>query len=347
MNSPDIDTLLPGEVGRVALVGIAKNSGKTTTLNALLDAVDRTRRTIGMVSIGIDGEASDMLIGTRKPTIHAHAGDWIVTAQDAVARSGARVEYAESLDFSTPLGEVVIGRVLEAGNVILAGVRHQADLRRALSALGSHGVDSSFVDGAYGRLVAAKPDVTDGVVVSTGAILGARVETVVEKTAHVVDRLQLAALGASWQRELLDRAEAHGGAMLGGPDIEARELPSKSALLGLARATHLWTPDVEAIAIRGLVSDSVVESLLAVEGPGRVLLVPDGTVLQCSARLLSRLTRTWDIYAGRAIRLLGISFNPTSIRGGDVDPVELHDALAQRWSQVPVFNPLHWTPATA
>ncbi|MGM0558181.1 MAG: hypothetical protein ACQEVA_17485 [Myxococcota bacterium] len=343
----DPKQVLPEGVSRVALVGLAKNSGKTTTLNALLDTVDRDRRTVGMVSIGIDGESSDMLIGTRKPTIHASEGDWIVTAHNAISRSGATIEYAESLGFSTPLGDVVVGRVLEAGSVILAGVRHQADLRHALCLLDDHGVDLVFIDGAYGRIVAAQPDISGGVVVSTGAVLGPDIPTIVEKTAYVVDRLVLGKVEASWQRELLEDAVEYEGALLGGPEIDPIELPSRSALLGLDQARDLWSDEIAAIAIVGLVSDSVVESLLAVGGQGRVLLVPDGTVIQCSPRLFARLESTWSIRVGQSIRVLGLSVNPTSVRGDSVDDVELRAALARRWANTPIFNPLHVTGISA
>lgn len=343
----DLAALIPDDASRVALVGLAKNSGKTTTLNALLDAMPRDAKTVGMVSIGIDGESTDMLIGTRKPTIHARPGDWIVTAQDAIARSGAKVEYAESLGFSTPLGEVMVGHVLEAGNVILAGVRHQTDLRRALGALESHGVSATFIDGAYGRVVAAQPSLSDGVIVSTGAVLGADIDTIVEKTAYVVDRLAFEPATAEWQRELLVDAADHRGALLGGRDIDSRELPSRSALLGLAEARDMWSDEVEAIAIHGLVSDSVVESLLAVGGPKRTLLVPDGTVVQCTPALLSRLERAWNIAVGAPIRTLGLSVNPTSVHGDVVDESALCEAMRKRWPSVPIFNSLHATRTSA
>jgi hypothetical protein len=323
------------------LVGLAKNSGKTTTLNALLDEVVHEDVTVGMVSIGIDGESSDMLIGTRKPRIHAQKGDWIVTAQDAIARSGATLEYAESLGFTTPLGEVVVGHVLEAGNVILAGVRHQADLRGAVARLEDHGVDLTFIDGAYGRIVAAQPDLSDGVVVSTGAVLGSDIETIVEETAYVVDRLALEPARAEWERALLQSADEYGGALLGGPQIEPRNLPSRSALLGLDKARGLWSNEVSGIAIMGLVSDSVVESLLSVGARERVLLVPDGTVIQCKPALLARLEARWTIRVARPIRTLALSINPTSVQGHAVDEDAMRSALEARWPNTPIFNPLH------
>lgn len=334
-----------GGVGRLALVGVA-NCGKTTTLNYLLDGGVCDGRTVGLVSVGIDGETADVLIGTRKPPIYVRPDQWVVTARDALAKSTARIEYVESLGFSTPLGEVVCGRVLEAGSIVLAGMRHGGDLERAAGVLESHGVDLVLVDGAYGRTVAARGGLCDAIIVSTGAALGESVDDIVARTAALVERLALAPAEAGWQRALIDQAIAEDRCLLGGPGIEPRPLPARSALLGLRQLAvggpaSPWSAQVRAVAAPGLVSDSVVEQLLAVDGADRVLLVPDGTVLQASARRMRRLARSWKIGAASPARIIAISFNPTGVQGHGVDPGELHQALRQRWPDIQIFNPLH------
>ncbi|MFW6057899.1 MAG: hypothetical protein ACOC9W_03485 [Persicimonas sp.] len=347
-------------VGRLALVGVAKNCGKTTTLNYLLGSPATDGRTVGLVSIGIDGEASDLLIGTKKPPIHVEAGHWLVTARDALTRSSARVEYVDSLGFSTPLGEVVLARVLEPGTVVLAGVRHRGDLEAALELLEVHGVDLALIDGAYGRTLAARGDVSDAVIVSTGAILSEDVEVICERTAELVDRLALEPVEADWQERLLRRAITQGRCLLGGPQTAPVELPAQSALLGLRQAVDLWRDEIRAVAVPGLVSDSVVEQLLGAPvgqiqsgdpKPVRTLLVPDGTVLHADSRLLRRLLahagRGWQIRAIEPANVVAISINPTGVQGHRVEPGALGRALAERWPSICIFNPLHSNAAPA
>ncbi len=331
-------------VGCVALVGVAKNCGKTTTLNYLLGCGVCDGRTVGLVSVGIDGESSDLLIGTRKPPIHVQRDQWVVTARDALRKSSARIEYVASLGFSTPLGEVVCGRVIEAGSVVLAGMRHGGDLERAAGALEAHGVDLVLVDGAYGRTVAARGGLADAVIVSTGAVLGGDVEAICDATTALIDRLSLAPVEAGWQRALIDQAIAEDRCLLGGPGVEPVALPARSALVGLrqlAGSTSPFTDRVLGLAVPGLVSDSVIEHLLGVAGSSRVLLVPDGTVLQARAALVRRLARTWQIRAACPAQILAISVNPTGIQGHAVDDVELRAALHWRWPSIHLFNPLH------
>ncbi len=351
----DVSAKMLEGIGRLALVGVAKNCGKTTTLNYLLGSPATDGRTVGLVSIGIDGESSDLLIGTKKPPIHVEAGHWLVTARDALTRSSARVEYIDSLGFSTPLGEVVLARVIEPGTVVLAGVRHRGDLEAGLEMLEAHGVDLALIDGAYGRTLAARGDVSDAVVVSTGAILSEDVEVICERTAELVDRLALEPVEADWQERLLRRAIIEGRCLTGGPQIEPVELPARSALLGLRKADDLWRDEIRAVAVPGLVSNSVVEQLLGapVGSPKavRTLLVPDGTVLQADSRLLGRLLRQsergWQIRAIEPANVVAISVNPTGIQGHRVDPRALERALVDRWPSICIFNPLHSNAAPA
>jgi hypothetical protein len=55
----------------VTIVGLAKNAGKTTVVNHLLERLDGR---IGLASLGLDGEARDQLTGLAKPRIAPPAG---------------------------------------------------------------------------------------------------------------------------------------------------------------------------------------------------------------------------------------------------------------------------------
>ena len=54
---------------RISIVGMAKNAGKTTALNYLLEeAMDEGLR-LGVTSTGRDGEGTDVVTGTDKPRV--------------------------------------------------------------------------------------------------------------------------------------------------------------------------------------------------------------------------------------------------------------------------------------
>ena len=68
-------------VKTMSIVGMCKNAGKTTMLNWMLHH-DRLRGTLGLTSIGRDGESTDVVTGTEKPGIFVREGTLIATARD-------------------------------------------------------------------------------------------------------------------------------------------------------------------------------------------------------------------------------------------------------------------------
>ena len=70
--SAELLQLLNG-VQTMSIVGMCKNAGKTTMLNWMLHH-DRLQGTLGLTSIGRDGESTDVVTGTEKPSIFVPAG---------------------------------------------------------------------------------------------------------------------------------------------------------------------------------------------------------------------------------------------------------------------------------
>ena len=318
------DILRQPTLGRLALVGLAKNSGKTTTLNALAALARSAGRSLALLSIGVDGEPEDLLLGTIKPRIHVSPDDWIVSAQAALERSSAGLELVASLGLSTPLGELLVARARTTGHVMLAGLRHRGDLQHALDTLSQlQAADLVLIDGAYGRKFAAHGQLSDGIILATGAVLAPTVDRIVARTLDAVSRLQLSAPQLPWQQQLLAEALHQDRCLLGGPTIAPRPLPHASALVGLPRAAHLFDQHVTAVAVPGLVSDAVLETLLAAMSAHapRTLLVSDGTAIQASPRIWRRWRTAQDTACHVAHRasLLAVSVNPTSPTGHRVD----------------------------
>ena len=117
--SAELLQLLNG-VQTMSIVGMCKNAGKTTMLNWMLHH-DRLQGTLGLTSIGRDGESTDVVTGTEKPGIFVREGTLIATAKDMLRLGDTTLEIMETTGIPTPLGEVVIFRARSDGNVQLAG----------------------------------------------------------------------------------------------------------------------------------------------------------------------------------------------------------------------------------
>lgn len=329
------------QLGRVSFIGVAKNCGKTTALIASLALAHEAGLNPGLVSIGVDGEPHDLLIGTPKPTIAARPGQWLVSAADALTQSTARVEFVRPLGWSGPMGEVVLARVLSPGDVMLAGIRHMRDLALAEAALASVGAAPVFIDGAYGRVASA---FTDGaILVATGAIVSPSPAELLQITSDLIDRLTLAPIPDAYV-EAAHTALATDHTHLIRADHTTRATKNASALLALSRERHIWDEDIAALVIPGLVSDRVLEELLAAprraDAAPRTLILSSGAALQGAPRLWRRLLRGgWRITAQTRSELVAIAVNPTSITGQRIDPDALIPPLRARYPGVAVFDP--------
>ncbi|MSP92552.1 MAG: hypothetical protein EXR79_12250 [Myxococcales bacterium] len=160
-------------VHRVAVIGASKNAGKTTVLNALVAIASRRGETVGLVSVGRDGEDHDAWSGEPKPAVWVEKGTLVVTAGLFAAAAGARLRVLGDAGFRSALGRAVVCEARAPGAVELCGVPHRAALAQAVAALQAAGALLVAIDGAYHRQAAAHPAVADATVLAIGAILAA------------------------------------------------------------------------------------------------------------------------------------------------------------------------------
>ena len=98
--SAELLQLLNG-VQTMSIVGMCKNAGKTTMLNWMLHH-DRLQGTLGLTSIGRDGESTDVVTGTEKPGIFVREGTLIATAKDMLRLGDTTLEIMETAMSSWP-----------------------------------------------------------------------------------------------------------------------------------------------------------------------------------------------------------------------------------------------------
>jgi hypothetical protein len=155
-------------VKTMSIVGMCKNAGKTTVLNWLLANSGR-ERILGLTSIGRDGESTDVVTGTEKPSIFVPAGTLIATAKDMLRLGDITMEVLMTTGIPTPIGEVVIVRARSDGYVQLAGPSITTQLKTVSRNFFELGAEQSVIDGALGRKSLGARAVAEGVILCTGA----------------------------------------------------------------------------------------------------------------------------------------------------------------------------------
>ncbi|HTU83243.1 MAG TPA: hypothetical protein VMF61_13995 [Candidatus Acidoferrales bacterium] len=168
------------------VVGIGKNVGKTVTMRAVYDAAGAGDATVGLTSIGRDGEASDAGDGAPKPRLWLRPKTVVATARDVLPRSPAS-ELLDLLNLPTAAGDVLLARVAQPAYYELVGPPTASGVRRCVDALLSR-CDLALVDGAIDR-VAALAGGRDAIVVAAGAASADSMNDAVEQVRALVQRL--------------------------------------------------------------------------------------------------------------------------------------------------------------
>src|SRR5581483_6467074 len=219
---------------RLALVGLAKNTGKTVALNALLGELAAEREPVGVTSVGRDGERNDVIdFRIEKPLVRLGAGDLVATTDGLLAASGIPHELLQRTGVRTPMGEVLLARLDGAGTVEIAGPSAAADTRAVADSMLAAGARRVIIDGAIDRRAASSPDVSDGLVMSTGAILSEDRDEVVARTVEAVALVRLPPLDTEGQGALARRLAATLGpnvSAFAGEDGRAAPLPERFVL---------------------------------------------------------------------------------------------------------------------
>ena len=170
------------------MIGLVKNAGKTTVVNALMDNVPLR---FGLTSLGLDGERTDNLTGLAKPRIVPPRGTLIATTVGSLDRSHYTMEHLERLPFHTSLGGVVIGRAVGDRAVEISGPTTLTEVAATAARLHAHGARLVLVDGAINRLGSASPRVSDAVIMATGGLVADTLDETVETTLATLEMLTL------------------------------------------------------------------------------------------------------------------------------------------------------------
>jgi hypothetical protein len=323
----------------LAVIGLVKNAGKTTVVNALMANCPHL---FGLTSLGLDGERIDHLTGLAKPRIAPPAGTLVATTQGSLDRSRYAMEILEELPFLTPLGRVVIGRAGSDGQVEVSGPTTLAELRATIERLQAHGAEQVLVDGAINRIGSASPRVSDGVVVATGGMVADTLGDVLETTAATLDMLLLPAVSGE-TRALLEPHLARGTRALSFGDLgEPTPLALDTVVgEGVTVAREVERLGTRTLFIGGALTQEFVDDFTRVLPPRRELrvVVRDATVLVLPATSVQRFRkRGIALEVLTPLRVLGVTANPFRVPQ-PYQPKVFFDAVADAvGDRVPVFD---------
>ena len=174
-----------------SIVGLEKNTGKTECFNYVMQRLPLDKIRVAVSSIGIDGETTDQVTKTAKPEIFLREGIYFGTSEKHYLTKLLTSELLEISDENTSLGNIVIGKALTPGKLLLSGPSSTNGLHRWMNEMRKYDIDLTIIDGALSRLSLASPAVSESMILATGAAYSANINTLVQKTAFVVQMINL------------------------------------------------------------------------------------------------------------------------------------------------------------
>lgn len=313
----------------LAIVGTAKNVGKTTCLNHLIGQWEAQGERMGLTSIGRDGEDLDAITDRPKPRIHPPVGTLVATSAVSARRSAAELRDVARTPFRTALGPVNLYEVRKPGHVEIAGPVTVQDTVRLIAMLRERGAQRVLVDGAIDRKASASAAVAEAVVLATGLALDSDPGVVAAHTASLCRWLSLAAPPPP--EHPLDT-----GVLTWSGDFHPW---SGATVLERGEDLARWMPaDARRLVLRGALTESVARRLLDRE-PRCEIVVPDGTHLLLSHETFDRLAAHGvRFYAQRPLQLVAVTLNPTSPAGDATEPGAFLATMQARLAPTPVFD---------
>ena len=330
---PFIDEIL--RYDSLSIVGLEKNTGKTECLKYVLDRLPVQDKRIAVTSIGIDGETVDQVTRTQKPEIVLREGMYFGTSEMHYRQRRLVSELIDVSDEGTSLGRVVTARAITDGKILLSGPSSASSLKRWMDDMKQRfHIDLGIIDGALSRMSSASPAVSESLILATGAAYSANISTLVSKTAHVVDLVNLELTSDDNLRRLLPLDKG-----LWFIDKDG-ELHSLDAMTSLAREIHFQGMDgCKTLYVAGALVDSFLEKVRKNKDLKQVeLVVRDFTkvfVTPQQFRLFIKAGGRMTVL--QRSRLIAVTVNPTSPSGYVLDS----DMLCGRLSEaigLPVYD---------
>jgi hypothetical protein len=312
----------------LAVMGMTKNTGKTVAMNHVLAQAAAAQVEVGVTSIGRDGEDRDQVFFNPKPPIMVWPGTLVATARETLQRAKVRWKLIDSTEIDSPMGEILVIKVLEYGEMEIAGASRGSDQLKIISRLKQCGASLVILDGALGRSHHASPAIANGVILATGAAIGGGIQDVIRKTRDRLGILGIKQADASI-KALCESVFTKGGVGIWDQQGNTLFQQEIATLNAGAKLLEYSNADLGTIAVSGAVGRNLWLALssLATRHPALTVVVADGTKLFIENTDLVIFQKLGAKLLGyRGINLTGITLNPFSPMGGSFEAAQFLDA---------------------
>ncbi len=309
----------------ISIIGMCKNAGKTTVLNKLVEEFSARGLTLGLTSVGRDGESTDVVTITPKPEIFAPKGTLVATAKRLLNFGTTTNEILAATGINTPLGEVIVFRALSRGFIQIAGPSITGQLKEISELFKKHGADKMLIDGAVSRRSLSSAAVSEATVLSTGASLSPDLDEVAAATAFAVKTLTLPIC----QTVFPEPSKKY--IML----VNGEFVHTDNELVEISAGKK-----ADAVYFSGGLTDAALKPLIAknTDLEGTEFAAFDGSRIFLREKVYNQLiAKGARLTVKNDVNLTAVTVNPVSAYGYAFDAEELKNAV-QKQIDIPVYD---------
>ena len=317
-----------------SIVGLEKNTGKTECFNYVLQRLPLENKRVAVSSIGIDGETTDQVTKTAKPEIFLREGVYFGTSEKHYLMKRLSAELLEITNENTSLGNIIIGKALTPGKILLSGPSSTVGLRRWMDEMKKYDIDLTIIDGALSRMSLASPTVSESMILATGAAYSANINTLVQKTAFVVQMINLD-LTSEDNREVFN--DIKNGVWAIDEDDVIHDLKVASSLSININTDGL--KKCKALFVSGALTDNFINHIRQ----NKIFNETEIVVRDFTKIFLTPMTYNSFVNGKRKItvmqksKLIAVCVNPTSPNGIVLDSEKLCNTLSEA-IKLPVYD---------
>ena len=323
----------------LSIVGMAKNAGKTTALNYLIEEAIDEGIVLGVTSTGRDGESQDLVTGTEKPRVYLEEDMLVAVPTLLYDLADAGLEVIKKTKYSTAIGELLICRVKDAGYVQVAGPVINAEQKLLCQDMMQLGCSLILIDGAIDRKSIASPETSDAIILSTGAVLSRKMNKVVAETAHVVNLYRTPELEEGIIRDVITQNNFDDKIMLVNGDGKIRKLNLITGLGAAKEINGAIDEDTRYIYIPGAFTNSVISDISLKNLKQVQFVLKDPTKIFINAM-------DWGIFRKKGfrvsvlknIKIAAITVNPWAPAGYTFDNRFLLEEMQKAIPDIPIID---------
>lgn len=322
----------------LSIVGMAKNAGKTTALNFLIEEADDEGIRLGITSTGRDGETTDLVTGTDKPRVYLYEDTIVSVPTQLYDLAEAGLEIVKKSDYRTSIGELLLCRVADSGYVQIAGPVATAHTKKMCAEMFDMGCEIILIDGAIDRKSIASPETSDAIILSTGAVLSRSLKKVVEDTSHIIALYSLPELEECVARNLITEHMADEKIML----VKKDKIESLDLITGLGNSRFIddaIDDDTEFVYIPGAFTNSVIADINPKKLKQVRFVLKDPTKIFIDAMTWGQLHKKgFRVNVMKNIKVAAVTVNPVAPSGYSFDHEVLRDAMQNALPDIPVID---------